>query len=359
MADEILEQPSVAAAEQTTSPSVEAQVAAQPVVESTTTEQPSTQPLTQHQQNLLDLARNRLGGQWQDEQQFLDDITELRHRYEMDRQYAEYGRRILPYQSEIDRMFQERNKPVEQPKQEIPAWRHNLENAQVAKAIREYSQFDPQTQRFVPVENAPAWAREHLDKYQDWFENHKQNLFSDRVDEYFEKMGFVRSTQLDKIKEEIEQRVMQQFADREAEAKARKEFNQIATRAYQHKDGQMLQDRSGRPVYTDWGRVFHAEVNRLEAAGITDPAQVRYYAEAAATKYEHDKKLAEQKIEAEQRRSAQLPPQVGSPVSRITPAARPETVPSPNMSLGQMLKASGFGDDDWQSMRQDIATDWH
>lgn len=346
----------------------EPQVSAPQVTETTPVETPQPQiqapvtPVAPSQPPLLEKFSQVLGGRWENEDQLIRDIYQLKAEREAMREYAEFGRQALPYRSEIQKWFQSQQaaqNPQAPAQPEAPSWRHGLENAQIARAIREFSDFHPDYQRFIPRPDAPQWAKDTLEKYQEWFETHKQNMFSDRADEYIEKMGFVRGDkireEIERVREEVRAEITQQFAEREAAVRAQREFAGVQKKVYQHDaNGRPVTDPVGRPLYTEWGRAFHSEVNRLERMGLTDPVEVRRLAEAVASRNEYDKLIATQRIEAEQRRAVGLPPQVASPVTRTAPAARGEAPLTPNMSLGAMLKASGFGDQDWDEMRQEI-----
>lgn len=327
-------------------------------VEAVATPEPIA-PAAPSQPSFLDRAAQVLGGRWENEDQLLRDLYRVTAEREQMREYAEFGRQVLPYRSEIQKLFQSQQQPKVEESPQTPSWRHGLENAMVARAIREFANYIPEQQRFVPVDNAPQWARDHLEKYQEWFENHKQRMFSDRADEYIEQMGFVRGDkireEINKVREEVRNEILQQFAERESEAHARREFTAVHKRIYQHDpSGKPMLDPVGRPMYTNWGKAFHAEVNRLERLGLTNPTEVRRLAEAVASQSEYEKAIATQKIEAEQRRTAQLPPQVSSPATRVPSSTRPDAPITPNMSLGAMLKAGGFGDQDWDEFRQDV-----
>ena len=329
-----------------------------PVVEQASTPvdiTPAPEPASQIDP-FLSQASQMLGGQWSSKDQFLGDVSRMRAELDRQRELAEIGRQYLPYQSELQQYFQQKNQPPA-PKAEEPktqAWRHGLEDQVVAKALREYGQYDEQRGRFIPAPESPQWAKDNIEKYQDWFDRHKSAMFSDKFDDYIEQAGFVRANSLEQLKEDIRNELRSEFQTREAQAVATRTFQEVAPKVYQMDErGQPVRDPRGQPLYTEWGRTFHAAVNQLEADGITDPVKVRRYAEAIASQNEYARAVASQKIEAEQRKKAGIPPQISSPTTRIAPIARDNAAPPPNTSLNALLKHSGWTDSDWQDMQRE------
>lgn len=351
------EDQNIVAAEPQITAQVDSTPATEPVaVEQVTTPEPVVTPTPTPQVNpFLSQAREYLGANWQSEQEAIRDIARMRQELDRQREFAQFGQQVLPYQSEFRKFLEaQQAQPAPQP-EPLPAYRHGLDNAQVAKAIQQFGIYDERQARYVAAPEAPQWAKDHIEKYQDWFDRHRTNLFSDKADEYLEQMGFVRKTQLDTIKEEIRQELASQFQAREAAAFAQKQFVDVAPKVFQmNADGRPVVDPIGRPIYTDWGRAFHAAVNQLEADGLTDPAKVRRYAEAMASQAEYERAIATQKIEADQRRRVGLPPQVSSPSTRIAPVTRQEAPVQPNSSLGSLLKASGFNESDYEEMKREL-----